>query len=251
MATREELLAASLTGSDIRLIPYFPYLLQDIFELGSDPEEMVRLLHDHVGLHHDSRVIDLGCGKGAVSLAIAREFGCTVLGIDLMADFVRDAQTRARSMGLSAFCSFRVEDIAQTVSRESGFDVAVYGAEGTVLGDPVHTLLQLRRVLRPRGRILLDDAYADEPGTYLTLSGWQEAFDRCALEVVAQRPVDPYILAAVNNHNQRCIERRAAELSAQYPDLSDMYADYVVDQQAECDELEQSITGVTWLLQLR
>jgi len=44
MGEVEEKLAKSLTGETTELIPYLPYLLQDLWELGSDPKEIIGLI---------------------------------------------------------------------------------------------------------------------------------------------------------------------------------------------------------------
>jgi SAM-dependent methyltransferase len=44
---------------------------------------LTRALFRLTGLAEKSRVLDLGCGSGASSAVLAREFGCEVVGIDL------------------------------------------------------------------------------------------------------------------------------------------------------------------------
>lgn len=44
----EQNLAASMTADTTVIIPYLAYLLQDFWELGSSPDDMVELLADHV-----------------------------------------------------------------------------------------------------------------------------------------------------------------------------------------------------------
>ena len=42
--TVEEKLAKSLTAETIELIPHLPYLLQDLWEMGSSPKEMLDMI---------------------------------------------------------------------------------------------------------------------------------------------------------------------------------------------------------------
>ena len=46
--TVEEKLAKSLTAGSVELIPYLPYLLQDLWELGSSPKDMLEMITDTV-----------------------------------------------------------------------------------------------------------------------------------------------------------------------------------------------------------
>lgn len=41
MSNVEEKLAKSLTAESTELIPYLPYLLQDLWELGSSPKDII------------------------------------------------------------------------------------------------------------------------------------------------------------------------------------------------------------------
>ncbi|HNT04445.1 MAG TPA: class I SAM-dependent methyltransferase, partial [Bacillota bacterium] len=82
MGEVEEKLAKSLTGETTELIPYLPYLLQDLWELGSDPKEIIKLIRKNIRKVKDLKILDLACGKGAVSVKLAKELGCHVQGID-------------------------------------------------------------------------------------------------------------------------------------------------------------------------
>jgi hypothetical protein len=57
----------SLDGEDDELYNFIPYLLQDLWEIGSSPEVIINMVKKHVGKSNLS-VLDLGCGKGAVSV---------------------------------------------------------------------------------------------------------------------------------------------------------------------------------------
>lgn len=65
MSDVEEKLAKSLTAESVELIPYLPYLLQDLWELGSSPKDMVHLISKNIIISEKTKVLDLACGKGA------------------------------------------------------------------------------------------------------------------------------------------------------------------------------------------
>jgi ubiquinone/menaquinone biosynthesis C-methylase UbiE len=46
---------------------HFYLLLQDIWEIGADPDAIIKLISKYFKNITDLKVIDLGCGKGAVS----------------------------------------------------------------------------------------------------------------------------------------------------------------------------------------
>jgi SAM-dependent methyltransferase len=82
MRTLEETIAAAMDVSDMELLPFLPYILQDFWEIGADPGTIVALIRKHGNNRERLRVLDLGCGKGAVSVRIAAELGHACYGID-------------------------------------------------------------------------------------------------------------------------------------------------------------------------
>lgn len=66
---------------DVRLLPVLSGLLVDLSELGPSPEQIVSAFQA-VGMEPGSRVLDLGCGKGTVAVALAERLGLRVEGID-------------------------------------------------------------------------------------------------------------------------------------------------------------------------
>lgn len=135
MPTVEEKLAKSLTAESIELIPYLPYLLQDLWELGSSPRDILDLITEHIQVSKETRVLDLACGKGAVSVNLAKELGCMVKGIDLMPEFIAFALDKAQEFGVGELCEFVVGDITKLVETEKGYDLVILGAVGDVLGN--------------------------------------------------------------------------------------------------------------------
>ena len=64
------------------LLPYIPELLADLWALGSSPETVVEWVRSLELPPETTGVLDLGCGKGAVSIALAKEFNFRIFGID-------------------------------------------------------------------------------------------------------------------------------------------------------------------------
>ncbi len=129
----------------------------------------------------------------------------------------------------------------------------ILGAAGDVLGDPVETVTGLKRTVRPRGYIFIDDGYpkGDAPHqTYPSREDWLTAFRKARVRVVDEKVADEAEVRRVNRRNQTAIVKRANELKVAHPELADLFERYVRSQQAECDELEGEIIGVTWLLQV-
>ena len=76
-----------------------PAYLRYSFTYGTDQE--VTFLVEALGLTAGMRVLDVGCGPGRHSLALARR-GFTVVGVDISETFVRLARQAAEAEGLPA-----------------------------------------------------------------------------------------------------------------------------------------------------
>ena len=166
--------------------------------------------------------LDLGCGKGAVSVTLAKSLGIRCKGIDLIGDFIHEAGEKASEHGVGGLCEFAGGDIKQAVLHERDYDLVIFGAMGDVLGDRPKTLNALMSAVKSGGYILLDDGYRLEDddstllfdGEYPTLDEWQALFDKAGLKLIA------YSLAEDGPNDDRdfkCISQRAQELIKMYP----------------------------------
>lgn len=252
MENVEEKLARSLTAETTELIPYLSYLLQDLWELGTVPEDIIELISKCINMSEKYKVLDLGCGKGAVSIKIAREYSCRVRGIDLIPEFVEYAKKMAQEYKVDGLCEFYSEDINYSVTKERDYDIVVLGAVGDVLGNPEETILSLRNTVKKGGYIFIDDAYDAEglDERYPSRDKWIEIFDKTGVRLIAEKPVTDGEMTEINKANQDCIIKRSNELKKIYPEKSELFDGYIKSQQQECDDLEGNLTGVVWLLQV-
>jgi ubiquinone/menaquinone biosynthesis C-methylase UbiE len=103
-----------------------------------------------------NRVLDIACGTGLVSFAAARAVGPDgyVLGVDLSGRMVTCAERRAGNLQLSN-CGFARMDAEALVLPDASFDVALCALGLMYMPDPAQALREMRRVLRPGGRIYL------------------------------------------------------------------------------------------------
>jgi SAM-dependent methyltransferase len=98
--------------------------LRNAFTKGTEQE--VGHLVDALGLEPGQRVLDVGCGPGRHSLAIARR-GIDVVGVDLSPDFVALAREAADSEGVRA--RFDVQDVRH-LAFDGEFDAVICLCQG-------------------------------------------------------------------------------------------------------------------------
>jgi ubiquinone/menaquinone biosynthesis C-methylase UbiE len=99
-----------------------------------------------------SWVVDLGCGPGSITLGLAAE--SRVAGVDLDAGQVALARAAARRAGRSTV-DFLVASAYDLPFADESVDVAFSHALFEHLSRPAEALAELRRVLRPGGRLAL------------------------------------------------------------------------------------------------
>lgn len=100
------------------------------------------------------RVLDIGCGAGATTLAMARRLGPDglALGVDISGPLVAAAKARAEADGLSQAAFVQAD--AQTYAFEPGdFDAVISRFGVMFFEDPQAAFANIRRALRPGGAL--------------------------------------------------------------------------------------------------
>jgi SAM-dependent methyltransferase len=246
---------AAYFGVAPAILEHVPELLQDLWELGSDPELVLEWLREEGLGGSGTRVLDLGCGKGAVAMTVAEELGCRVDGIDALPAFIDLARGEARARGLGQLCRFEVGDLRETIREARGYDAVLLVSVG-VLGSAEALVGGCRRCVKDGGVIIIDDAYLVRPGAiefpgYDNLTTREETLRQLAShgdELLRERRTPRAEVRAQNKRYSRAIERRVAELTARHPEHAHSLRDYLHKERRECEILETVVECATWML---
>lgn len=106
------------------------------------------------------RVLDAGSGLGGPSRYLAEAFGCHVMGIDLAPAYGAIATLVAEKLGLSDRVSYRTGTITQLPFEDGEFDLVWTQHVVMNIADRDRLYRELRRVLKPGGRLAFYDPYA-------------------------------------------------------------------------------------------
>lgn len=118
----------------------------------------------HAALAHPgARIVDVGCGCGWSSLALARAYpDASVLGVDVDQPSVDAARAAAAAEGLSERVQFVVAE-AEALPDTPPFDAAFAFECLHDMPRPVEVLAAIRRAVRPEGPVvIMDEAVDDE-----------------------------------------------------------------------------------------
>jgi SAM-dependent methyltransferase len=239
---------------DVRLLPLLPELLADLEGLGSRPAEIADAL-EAARAPAGASVLDLGCGKGAVSVALAERLGARVLGVDAFPPFLEAARTLASERGVAGLCTFREGDIVEVLRGRASHDVVLLVSVGPLLGDHRRTLEGLRRQARPGGLIVVADGYLAEGVE--ALPGYEGCASRSSTlsqlaafgDVLVRETVEPPgRTRATNDRYTALIRARAGRLRRLHPDLAALLDAYVARQEDEVEQIERGFLCATWVL---
>jgi ArsR family transcriptional regulator len=111
-------------------------------------------------LHHDWVVADLGVGTGSLTEALA-PFAGRVIGVDRSAEMLEAAAYRLRDVGN---VELREGELETLPIDDGEVDLAVLALVLHYVVDPPSVLSEVRRVLKPGGRLLLVDMRQHDRG---------------------------------------------------------------------------------------
>lgn len=167
-------------------------VFDDEYPEGLDPysyvsvSELDRFVRE-VRLNNDEILVDAGCGRGGPGLFVAAATRAGLIGIDIAEAALAAARTRAQAMGIQAH--FVLGSFERTGLDDECADAVMSVDALLFTPDKAAALRELRRILRPGGRLVLTSwdyhrqpvgrpAQVDDHRPLLAAAGFEtEAYD--------------------------------------------------------------------------
>ncbi len=161
-----------IAGKGIYPVEYANWLLSPLRYLLAPPRRMA----DRLELSTNDHVLEIGCGPGFFSPAIASRLASGRLMLfDIQPAMLDLARARMRSHGIGNFACAG-GDAGRLPFRDESFDVVMMVTVLGEVGDQIAAIREAARVLRPNGRLSITEALGDPDRVR------QRELDRVAVE---------------------------------------------------------------------
>ena len=130
-------------------------LLGDSFHPGG--VALTERLGSFLNLEPGKRLLDVASGKGTSAIALAKRFGCEVIGVDYSKELVSESKAAAETEGLGNRVQFRYSDAEALPFPDSFFDAVICECAFCTFPDKAGTAGEFARVLRADGRLGFSD----------------------------------------------------------------------------------------------
>ena len=256
MPHQDKLKTAAAFGTLPEMLPYIPELLADMWSLGIPPETIVELLKNQDLKPGTTRVLDLGCGKGANSITLARQFGYQIHGIDLFEPFIEEARQHAQDLGVDGDRQFKQGDIKQAIAGLNDYDMVLLIWVSGVLGGVAKSIHRIRQMIHPGGLLVIGEGYlkegvrADHP-ILKRFDRYEALLEKLTMHgdllvselVIPADRINDFYREYINS-----LRRGARKCAGDFPEHAGILWDYVNSNDQMCKVIESAVESCLWLI---
>lgn len=197
-------------------------------------------------------MLDLGCGKGAVSVKLAEALKCECYGIDAIPEFIAEAKEKAKEYSVDTLCRFEVGDVREKIKELYTFDIFVFGATGPIFNDYYTALTALSKHFTDGGIIVIEEAWIDDISGFkhpplVTRKELLKQFEQAGMELIDEIG-GKHSEFADSAQDMDNIVKRCGELKIKYPEKSSLFENYAQNQASEYDVLENKVDSSIMVL---
>lgn len=122
---------------------------------------LIELMVGKMGILPEHRLLEIGCGEGALLELVAQRYSCSGLGVDIDCKLIDTAQNRLAAIGSSIVARCESADISNFKSEKFNHAVCIgsSGAFGNGCAGVENTLSAMNSLLPTSGMFLLGELY--------------------------------------------------------------------------------------------
>jgi ubiquinone/menaquinone biosynthesis C-methylase UbiE len=200
-------------------LPVVSLLLGDQLHPGG--RDLTRKLAEATIIGRDTEVLDVACGRGESDRELVAHRGCRVVGIDYSSANVARSRELTKEAGLDDRARFIAGDAERLPFEDGSFDVVICECSLCTFPDPARALSEIKRVLRPGGRVGISDVVLNAPAPQslqdvighvlcitgaLSSEGYRRELKAAGFGTIRSRDVS-YVLIEMIDRIQRRLER--------------------------------------------
>jgi len=110
-----------------------------------------------INLSEENKVLDVGCGVGTSSIFLAKEFGCSMTGIDLSEKNIKVAESVASEQGFESLTNFMIGDAEGFDLSDNMFDSVICECSLCLFPNKEQAAKEMFRVLKKDGNLGISD----------------------------------------------------------------------------------------------
>jgi len=106
----------------------------------------------------EGRILDAGCGFGAMCLVLAKEFSnCEVVGVDLSIPLLDYAESNISGESIETRLKFKKENVEKMSFEDNSFDVVFNVNMVHWVNNSLSMVNEIERILKPEGHLFIKD----------------------------------------------------------------------------------------------
>jgi len=126
--------------------------------------DATRRLGELCHLSSETTLLNVGSGAGISAAYVAKNFGCRVIGVDILPGMIASAERWAQERGLTERMEFKLGDAQDLPFDDNQFDALICESVNIFVPDKPRAIQEYQRVVKPGGYIGLNEAiWAKEP----------------------------------------------------------------------------------------